>query len=115
MRVSRHVGRSLLSSSLVLLLFAPLLVGGHAHVADHDGGEHHVDAPHGAHEVSLTDDRDRMPSTQVTFGLDAARTPAPDFAAPATISEILSDLASWVPTARGPPSSLRSRAPPLLS
>lgn len=114
MRPARHLGRSVLSSSLVVLLFAPLLVGGHAHVADHDGAEHHVDARHGAHEVSLTDDGDRIPSTQVGFLLDAARAPVLAFAAPATIPEILSAAASWVPTARGPPYSLRSRAPPIL-
>ena len=106
--------RSVLSASLIVMLFAPTLVGGHAHVADHDGSEHHVDAPHGAHEVSLTDARDQMPSTQGSVVLDADRAPAFAFAVPAEVVRLTIDASPDIPEARGPPRAVRSRAPPLF-
>lgn len=110
---STPTSRSALSVSLIVLLFAPTLVGGHAHVADHDGAEHHVDAPHGAHEMSLVDGREQMPSTQLTIVLDANRVPAFDLALPAGVVRMTADAASGVTPARGPPRAVRSRAPPI--
>lgn len=105
--------RSVLSASLTVLLFAPMLVGGHAHVADHDGGEHHVDTPHGAHEVVLADGREQIPSTPL--GLILVASPAPGFSGPqaASVVRLIVDDAWGVAPARGPPQSVRSRAPPL--
>lgn len=109
------MSRSVLSASLIVLLFAPTLVGGHAHVADHEGAEHHVDAPHGAHEVSLTDGREQIPSTHVSIVLDADHVPAFTLAPPAGVVRMTTDAASGVTPARGPPRAVRSRAPPLFS
>lgn len=109
-----HMPRSVLSASLIVLLFAPTLVGGHAHVADHDGAEHHVDAPHGAHEVSLTDAREQMPSTQVSVVVDASRLPAFAFGLPANVVRLTVDASQGVTGARDPPRAVRSRAPPLF-
>ncbi len=98
--------------SLLVLLFAPLLVGGHAHVADHDGGEHHVDAPHGAHTVSLSDTSDRLPTSQIQPGVSAPATavesPLPE---PALLQDPPASAVALAP-ARGPPRAIRSRAPP---
>lgn len=96
-----------------MLLFAPTLVGGHAHVADHDGSEHHVDAPHGAHELSLTDGREKMPSTQQVVVFDAHQVPAVALPSSAQVVRVSAAVASDAHPARGPPRAVRSRAPPV--
>jgi hypothetical protein len=115
MRSPQNPGRASLAAGLLVLVFSPLLVGGHLHVDDHDGARHHIEAPHGDHEVALSELVDGLPSTQVKLvvsmpALATSATLAPE----STVRRSGFGSGSDPVPARAPPRTTRSRAPPLF-
>jgi hypothetical protein len=115
MRRSVHSRRAPTSVGLLLVLAIPLALAGHVHAIDHDGATHHVEAPHGDHDLVLTGTHDRLPSPQLDR---PPATPASTVPAPSVEDGEVREGPNRDgerPSARGPPGRPTSRAPPLPS
>jgi len=115
MRYLLYVQRSIHAVGVVLLLLTPLLVDSHLHGVDHDGTTQHIESAHGGHFSTVAELDARVRSAGVNVSFDSV------LAASAFDSSVpsfgMQGLATpWVHRpSRGPPGSVRSRAPPRLS
>jgi len=114
MRDSSLLERPTAATGVVFLLFAPLLVGAHRHVVDHDGATQHIEAAHGGHVAAVAETGDRIPSTGLGLDVEAAPGSAATLDSGITVrTEGVASEEIHHP-ARAPPDAHRSRAPPLL-
>ncbi len=114
MRYPSLLERPTLATGIVFLLFAPLLVGAHHHVADHDGATQHLEAAHGGHVAAVAETGDRIPSTGLSLDVGAAPGSAAVLGSGVTVRTEGVTAEEIHHTARAPPAAHRSRAPPLL-
>ena len=114
MRYPSLLERPTLATGVVFLLFAPLLVGAHRHVVDHDGGTQHLEAAHGGHVAAVAETGERIPSTGLSLDVEAAPGSARTLDTGATVRTEGVTAEEIQHTARAPPAAHRSRAPPLL-
>lgn len=112
-RSSIRPGRTTLASWLLVLMLAPMALPAHAHAEDHDDDEPHVEAPHHEHALQRVADTDQVPSGQLKLSVDACAAPMASGPTNGQVVRGRTDRRAHDAPARAPPTSTRSRAPPI--